>query len=531
MPFGGYVVTRFLANNPGHWIAHCHTDYHLADGMGLVLRDAPAGQHEKRVAMPDDFPPCNGTVFEALDSSYIGMTTRPACQCLAPIDEPTLRGAPNEGWLCSTSYNCRHAVVGQTLQEQKRGARGLTRGNWSKPYDSDEEELSRRWVQRGITIGVTLAFTMALACLVKFVKLQDLDLDESSGVTGIHLMLAWRAIITEEYPRRMSSLNMAMAIGLSVVAGLIYLDAGFTDLSERKYGEKISLVFWQCAFWSVSTVYGATVSYHSPKWAAIHGKMVHLAEKKEAGAAKISPASASSAASSDAEEEAGTDWSTTPGQGQALPSTTEKPAEASSATEEGAGPRRRRRASWSTTPSQGQALSSTTEKPAEASSAAEEGAGAGWSTTPSQSQALSSTTEKRVGKLQRSSSTSSTGSIVLHQLVRSTSAAMNYFGHEMKVHAPHFHKKRYTALVMPIWQYHLLRLAASLLLSSPWPILYALVIDCLAVLSPSISSTLLVGVILVLNAQAFEAMGQRCHLTLTLTLTPNQLCHEPERKP
>mmetsp|Transcript_12782 Transcript_12782/g.40783 ORF Transcript_12782/g.40783 Transcript_12782/m.40783 type:complete len:309 (+) Transcript_12782:1964-2890(+) len=36
LPFGGYVVMRFKANNPGHWMAHCHTDYHLADGMGVA---------------------------------------------------------------------------------------------------------------------------------------------------------------------------------------------------------------------------------------------------------------------------------------------------------------------------------------------------------------------------------------------------------------------------------------------------------------------------------------------------------------
>jgi len=70
------------------------------------------------------------------------------------------------------------------------------------------------------------------------------------------------------------------------------------------------------------------------------------------------------------------------------------------------------------------------------------------------------------------------------------------------------HGEAYKVLAVNIWTYHILRLMASLLLSSPWPILYALVIDCFAGLSPSVGSTILVGIILVFNAQAFEAMGR-----------------------
>ena len=59
-----------------------------------------------------------------------------------------------------------------------------------------------------------------------------------------------------------------------------------------------------------------------------------------------------------------------------------------------------------------------------------------------------------------------------------------------------------------IWKYHALRFVASFMLSSPWPILYALVVDCFAGLSPSVGSTFLVGLTLVLTSQAFEAMGR-----------------------
>ena len=95
---------------------------------------------------------------------------------------------------------------------------------------------------------------------------------------------------------------MASALGLSTVAGLIYLDAGLNDLSELKYGEKISLVFWQVAFWSVSTVYGAAVSYHSPRWVVFGGKMVH-AELKESTTLQCQQDTSVRASSSDSSDD------------------------------------------------------------------------------------------------------------------------------------------------------------------------------------------------------------------------------------
>jgi FtsP/CotA-like multicopper oxidase with cupredoxin domain len=40
VPSGGYVVTRFKADNPGMWIMHCHQELHLADGMAMVFVEA-----------------------------------------------------------------------------------------------------------------------------------------------------------------------------------------------------------------------------------------------------------------------------------------------------------------------------------------------------------------------------------------------------------------------------------------------------------------------------------------------------------
>ena len=39
VPAGGYVVIRFLANNPGYWFMHCHIEPHLLDGMAVVINE------------------------------------------------------------------------------------------------------------------------------------------------------------------------------------------------------------------------------------------------------------------------------------------------------------------------------------------------------------------------------------------------------------------------------------------------------------------------------------------------------------
>lgn len=37
----GYFVLRFKADNPGVWFFHCHVDWHLEQGLALVLVEAP----------------------------------------------------------------------------------------------------------------------------------------------------------------------------------------------------------------------------------------------------------------------------------------------------------------------------------------------------------------------------------------------------------------------------------------------------------------------------------------------------------
>ena len=41
VPYGGYVVIRFVVNNPGWWFLHCHIEIHQFEGMSVVLKELP----------------------------------------------------------------------------------------------------------------------------------------------------------------------------------------------------------------------------------------------------------------------------------------------------------------------------------------------------------------------------------------------------------------------------------------------------------------------------------------------------------
>ncbi|KAJ3703319.1 hypothetical protein LUZ61_007024 [Rhynchospora tenuis] len=59
VPSGGWVAIRFLADNPGVWLMHCHLDVHLSWGLSMawVVEDGPLPNQKLR-APPLDLPKC-----------------------------------------------------------------------------------------------------------------------------------------------------------------------------------------------------------------------------------------------------------------------------------------------------------------------------------------------------------------------------------------------------------------------------------------------------------------------------------------
>jgi L-ascorbate oxidase len=54
-PTHGYAIIRFIADNPGFWLFHCHFDTHSDNGMTLIFK---VGQDKDLPSKPDNWPTC-----------------------------------------------------------------------------------------------------------------------------------------------------------------------------------------------------------------------------------------------------------------------------------------------------------------------------------------------------------------------------------------------------------------------------------------------------------------------------------------
>ncbi|KDP44694.1 hypothetical protein JCGZ_01194 [Jatropha curcas] len=59
VPVNGWAVIRFVADNPGVWLMHCHLDVHITWGLAMsFLVENGVGLLESIEAPPEDLPPC-----------------------------------------------------------------------------------------------------------------------------------------------------------------------------------------------------------------------------------------------------------------------------------------------------------------------------------------------------------------------------------------------------------------------------------------------------------------------------------------
>ncbi|XP_011500453.1 PREDICTED: laccase-1-like [Ceratosolen solmsi marchali] len=64
VPDGGYTIIRFLADNPGYWLFHCHIEFHSEVGMALIFK---VGEHEDFEPVPPQFPRCGN--YQPVDTT------------------------------------------------------------------------------------------------------------------------------------------------------------------------------------------------------------------------------------------------------------------------------------------------------------------------------------------------------------------------------------------------------------------------------------------------------------------------------
>ncbi|GAM82221.1 hypothetical protein ANO11243_002000 [Dothideomycetidae sp. 11243] len=58
LPPMGNMVLRFVADNPGVWMFHCHIDWHLSQGLASVFIEAPLQLQERSQIPPDHYAAC-----------------------------------------------------------------------------------------------------------------------------------------------------------------------------------------------------------------------------------------------------------------------------------------------------------------------------------------------------------------------------------------------------------------------------------------------------------------------------------------
>lgn len=93
---GGWIRFRFIANNPGWWLAHCHNHYHQIDGTALVIHEPGPNNVLVLPPLPVDFP-----------SNSSSIPPSEPCNCFQ-MDDRVQHLYPSRSYTCSKSYLCYH---------------------------------------------------------------------------------------------------------------------------------------------------------------------------------------------------------------------------------------------------------------------------------------------------------------------------------------------------------------------------------------------------------------------------------------
>jgi len=83
VPAAGWTVVRFVADNPGVWLLHCHTEWHAEAGLAVVLQIIEPGA-------PATFPPesvslCGSTLPQTSSNPATAASLAPALTPLTII--------------------------------------------------------------------------------------------------------------------------------------------------------------------------------------------------------------------------------------------------------------------------------------------------------------------------------------------------------------------------------------------------------------------------------------------------------------
>lgn len=67
---GSWAITRFVANNPGLWLLHCHYAWHMSEGMGMFVAYSSFAVPPTPVGGPPKCETVDRRIFEDDDEHH-----------------------------------------------------------------------------------------------------------------------------------------------------------------------------------------------------------------------------------------------------------------------------------------------------------------------------------------------------------------------------------------------------------------------------------------------------------------------------
>ncbi|KAK6962817.1 laccase-15-like isoform X1 [Biomphalaria glabrata] len=137
VPDGGYTIIRFHANNPGIWFLHCHVEYHVEIGMGLLFQ---VGEPEEFPPVPRRFPTCGNWEPDQDMPQDVQVKSRNSNPPAVPYHSSIIVNSPPENTIRFNDSSTYRGDLSSTLGPDSstyRGDLSSTLGPDSSTYRGD----------------------------------------------------------------------------------------------------------------------------------------------------------------------------------------------------------------------------------------------------------------------------------------------------------------------------------------------------------------------------------------------------------
>ena len=131
VPAGGYVVIRFISDNPGYWFMHCHIEVHQFAGMALIVSEAASEVRPPPDGSPNGFYECgdfNWTLaqFNRAISGRAPDDDNLFCRCINEVELDVAIAFGIIGFIVVVAVSIAIGMVICYCYRKKRGTTSLT---------------------------------------------------------------------------------------------------------------------------------------------------------------------------------------------------------------------------------------------------------------------------------------------------------------------------------------------------------------------------------------------------------------------